>query len=105
MLWKKNLPNQEIYKQSLESGRQLLESTDGFGDTPLMSAGFWGRPRIIQVLLDAGANIFARNRKGETALELAITTFTKKKHIDAIELLIKNIKETSSYQQACTVSE
>lgn len=41
------------------------------GDTALLSATLHGRSEIAELLIDAGANVHAANRKGFTALHLA----------------------------------
>lgn len=45
---------------------------DGLGDTPLITAARHGNITAINTLLDAGANVRARNRKGRNALMVAI---------------------------------
>ena len=41
------------------------------GKTPLMLAAFTGYADIVQLLINAGAEIHARDREGNTALSIA----------------------------------
>ena len=51
--------------------QKLLESTDEFGDTPIIKACRRGHVDVASYLLDQGANADARNEDGYTALMLA----------------------------------
>ena len=51
--------------------QKLLESTDEFGDTPIIKACRRGHVEVTSFLLEQGANIDARNEDGYTALMLA----------------------------------
>ncbi len=51
--------------------QKLLESTDEFGDTPIIKACRRGHIEVTSFLLEQGANIDARNEDGYTALMLA----------------------------------
>ena len=52
--------------------------------TPLMLASDFGRSEVVEMLIEAGANIEAHNEKGETPLILAST----KNHIKVVSLLL-----------------
>lgn len=49
-----------------------MNTRDGVGDTILMTAAFIWRWDIIHELIDKGADISLGNRKGPTALSLAL---------------------------------
>ena len=51
--------------------QKLLESTDEFGDTPIIKACRRGHIEVTSFLLEQGANIDARNEDGYTSLMLA----------------------------------
>ena len=71
-----------MYAVSPEAASALIRAgadvsvTDANGTTPLMRAAFYGRPAVVRLLLDAGADTLVRQpargrRKGHTARELA----------------------------------
>jgi ankyrin repeat protein len=41
------------------------------GDTPLHAASWKGHLNVIQILIELGANVHARNRDGKTAADMA----------------------------------
>jgi ankyrin repeat protein len=47
------------------------DSTDAEGSTPLMTAVAQGRDDLVSLLLKVGANAKARNKNGDTALDMA----------------------------------
>ena len=49
-----------------------LNHPDIIGYTPLMTASYHGHTEVVRVLLAAGADKDLRNKKGKTALDLAI---------------------------------
>jgi len=51
--------------------RALLEHRDGVDCTPLHYAACYGQGKVVQLLLEAGANRDARNNKGRTPLYFA----------------------------------
>jgi ankyrin repeat protein len=61
---------------------------DGFGDTALMYAAQIGNTIIIGYLLDNGADIHAKDSKGNTVLSAA----KEGKHPDAIKLIESKLK-------------
>lgn len=63
--------NMFMMEQLLQKGRDVNEVTRKSGFTPLMAAVCYGRYEIFKVLLDAGADIHAQERKGMTALDFA----------------------------------
>lgn len=80
-----------MYAVSPEAASALIragaevKATDANGTTPLMRAAFYGRPAVVRLLLEAGAQPLARQtkrrgRKSQTARELAeskLEFFTK----------------------------
>lgn len=73
-------------KQSVESDPKLVRTTDASGYTPLHYAATGGHTDVIEVLLDAGADVNARGSRGETPLLLAAS----KGNVEVVELLIDN---------------
>ena len=51
--------------------RANINAQDRYGTTPLMAAVTWGHKEIVQLLLEAGADITKKNKAGATALQLA----------------------------------
>jgi ankyrin repeat protein len=69
----------EIERQTLETVRAALDLGDDAnavvsptGNTPLHTAAAAGQTSIVQLLVDRGAKLDARNKKGQSALQLAI---------------------------------
>ena len=58
----------------LEAGAEI-EKANNNGWTPLMKASYWGHAKVVEALLDAGADKELKGtsggRKGKTALDLA----------------------------------
>ena len=61
---------------------------DEQGFTPLTFAIFNDRIEMAQLLLDAGANLEARDNFGRTALDTAIHWSTSRENIEAVQLLL-----------------
>src|SRR5262245_289366 len=51
-----------------------IEATDKLGVTPLMAAAFGGHARIVQILVEAGADIEARSFESFTPLMFAVAS-------------------------------
>lgn len=60
-----------------------IEKAIGYGLRPLMLAAGYGEAGVVEVLLNCGAQVRARNEGGRTALQMA----TDKNYIDVINLL------------------
>ena len=57
----------------LKKGAEVNLSDSETGDTLLMSAAKYSTPEVVQILVKAGANVNAKNKRGQTALMLADT--------------------------------
>jgi uncharacterized protein len=72
----------EIARALIEAGANI-EATIGYGVRPLMLAAGYGETEVVEVLLNAGADVLACNDGGFTALMMV-----KQKHyVDVINLL------------------
>ncbi|WP_299441706.1 ankyrin repeat domain-containing protein [uncultured Aquimarina sp.] len=71
----------DTVKKMIELGSDVNEMSDG--KTPLMYAARYNRVDIIKLLVKKGANIKARDRKGNTAMKFAKLSNAK----EAIALL------------------
>ncbi|WP_035384723.1 ankyrin repeat domain-containing protein [Ferriphaselus sp. R-1] len=72
----------EIVQALIRAGANI-EAPIGYGVRPLMLAAGYGETAVVEVLLNAGADVLARNEGGYTALMMV-----KQKHyVDVINLL------------------
>ena len=72
----------DVAQALIEAGANI-EATIGYDVRPLMLAAGYGETEVVEVLLNAGADILARNEGGYTALMMV-----KQKHyVDVINLL------------------
>ena len=74
---------------ALVAGNADVNQADNTGMTPLMWAARFGAPATVQVLLDAGADVTATNKQGQTSLDLA-----RQKRSDALSVQIIKMLET-----------
>ncbi len=65
-------PGSEAFTKLLLSHKADPNAADSEGQTALMAAAVFGRKAIVLTLLDAGAQVDARNKRGRTALGMAI---------------------------------
>ena|ERR1700722_1286323 len=92
--FKVNLLILAVINEDIPTIRVLIEHKaninwrDGFGDTALMYAAQIGNTLIIGYLLDNGADIHAKDDKGNTVLSAA----QEGKHPDAIKLIESRLK-------------
>ena len=63
--------NIEAVKQHIEAGTDLNKKDAMSGSTPLITAASFGKNKIAQVLIDAGADLTVKNNDGATALHTA----------------------------------
>lgn len=71
-LWKAVVQgNLDAIRQHVSAGSNLNAKEPTGGCTPLMVAALYGQARAANLLIEAGANINARNNNGGTALHLA----------------------------------
>jgi hypothetical protein len=66
-------------RKALASDRSLATAIDGSGTTALMYAAYAGTLDAMESLLDAGADVKARNRRNATALHWAVSDVAKMK--------------------------
>ena len=57
--------------KTLGGGRGNINELDNAGNTPLLYAAATGKKDLVEALVRAGADLKARNRKGETSLSVA----------------------------------
>jgi ankyrin repeat protein len=72
-----------IVEYLLSEGGEIDEILDNRRDTPLMKAATFGQREVVEVLLQHGANVQAKNKFGQTALVRAIWG----DHKEVVELL------------------
>jgi ankyrin repeat protein len=71
-----------VVKTLIDAGANT-EAAIGYGVRPLMLAAGYGETEVVEALLNAGADVLARNEGGYTALMMV-----KQKHyVDVINLL------------------
>jgi ankyrin repeat protein/mono/diheme cytochrome c family protein len=66
-------------RKALASDRSLATAADASGSTALMFAAYAGTVDAMQALLDAGADVKAKNRRNATALHWAVSDVAKMK--------------------------
>jgi ankyrin repeat protein/mono/diheme cytochrome c family protein len=66
-------------RQALVTDRSLATASDAAGTSPLMYSAYAGSIDTMQILLDAGADVHATNRRNATALHWAINDPAKMK--------------------------
>ena len=73
---------------------RAVHTQDDYGDRALHYAARWGHTELATILLDAGADIGAKNKKGSMALERAAAYA----HQDTLQLLLcrgANVNEST----------
>jgi ankyrin repeat protein len=63
--------NVEVVDQHIASGTDLNKKDPMTGATPLITAASFGKNKIAQLLIDAGADLAIKNNDGATALHTA----------------------------------
>jgi len=91
-----NAIHDAIFEGDIDRVRAILnsginiETKNGDGDTPFLTCcTYRPLPEVINLLIDYGADINARNMKGETSLSIAVN----KKKGALIDILLKNKAE------------
>lgn len=67
-----------------------INGADENGDTPLMGAARNNRHDLIEFLINAGANICHKNKKGETVMDIV-----KENNLCKIEEYLNKVKDSS----------
>lgn len=62
--------NADFVEQLLEEGKKELNALTNLGDTPIMEAVANNHPRVVQLFVNAGADMEVRNQSGLTALTM-----------------------------------
>ncbi|CAN0896173.1 Ank3 [Linum grandiflorum] len=84
-------------KKLTEKADVDLDEQDGDGFTPLMVAAAGGHIDAFRLLLQAGADVKLRNKRGETAMNLAESNPRR------IELFEKALNQCGFYQMNCSI--
>ena len=63
--------NLEVVKQHIKAGTDMNKKDAMSGSTPLITAASFGKNKIAQELIDAGADLTLKNNDGATALHSA----------------------------------
>jgi len=77
-----NTENFELVKLLVTRGANINQANNN-GDTPLLDAAYLGKVENLKYLLQHGADLTTKNKRGKTALHLA----EEKGHEEAIQLL------------------
>lgn len=83
--------------QALIAAGADVEAPIGYGVRPLMLAAGYGETAVVEVLLNAGADVLARNDGGYTALMMVKQKF----YVDVINLLHEAEQNAGIGESAC----
>ncbi|MGB7503674.1 MAG: ankyrin repeat domain-containing protein [Azonexus sp.] len=84
--------------QALVDAGADIEAAIGYGVRPLMLAAGYGETAVVEVLLNAGADVLARNEGGYTALMMVKQKF----YVDVINLLHEAEQYAGSGEGSCS---
>ncbi len=76
--------NLEAVKQHIAAGTDLNEKEPFGGSTPIVTASTFGKTKIAEALIDAGADLSIKNNDGSTALHAAAFFC----HVEIVQALI-----------------
>ena len=68
--------------------RELINATDGYGDSPLSDAAYWDKSETAKLLLSLGANPNVVNKLGQTPAHRAIISNLDNPSLEVAKLLI-----------------
>ena len=68
--------------------RELINATDGYGDSPLSDAAYWDKYETTELLLNLGANPNVVNKLGQTPAHRAIISNLDNPSLKVAKLLI-----------------
>lgn len=66
-----HVPTSTVLVAAMSSVGEGVDVRNAAGETPLMAAGSRGRDEVVRLLVAAGAEIFATNEDGKTAVDMA----------------------------------
>lgn len=58
--------------QELLNKQASLDHANNIGNTPLHIASSYGNVRVVELLLNSGANVCIQNNQGQTCLDVAV---------------------------------
>ncbi|CAE7414601.1 unnamed protein product [Symbiodinium sp. CCMP2456] len=82
-------PSPHLRVEQLLQQKADPSSPDRLGRTALMVAAFSGHLKVVEALLNSGAQLEAREEGGRTALTIAATSGAKQGHLNVLAALLK----------------
>lgn len=86
----------------LIANKAMVNAPSSEGTTPIMMAAFSGRMPMVQLLLDAGADITTRNIKGQNASDWAYTAKRSELGDALIPIIAKAEKQRNAQREDAT---
>ena len=72
--------NTDVIKLLIEKGLDINDVSSGDHTVLMVAAGRNQNLEVIETLVEAGADLFAKNYEGKTAYELAVENYEEFKH-------------------------